>query len=260
MLKIWDASNFRRTLAGLCLIAAPIAMLASEVSLSLVSPKNPLDTGQQLAIIAENPGTWQLAILLGLLAAILFVPAILGMIHLLRGRGVVLGHIGGGLALIGVLGFAGHQALLSAFGEIAKAGTALGLDQGLMVKVTERMEESLIGAIIVLLMWLLGLFFGLILLSVGLYRARFVPIWVAACPALAFVVAFLPFTSDLPKFRQCGIVVCRARRHRPKGVGVVGPGVGEGIPAAPWQGKDWNPPEGAVAYGWSPELRGLPSG
>ena len=207
MLKIWDAANFRRTLAGLCLIAAPLAILASEVSLHLVTPKNPLDTGQQLAIIAENPGTWQLAILLGLLAAILFVPAILGMVHLLRGRGVVLGHIGGGLALIGVLGLAGHQALLSAFGEIAKAGTALGLDQGLMVKVTERMEDSVIGAIIVLLMWLLGLFFGLILLSIGLYRARFVPIWVVACPILALVSAFLPFTSDVPKLISVGFLI-----------------------------------------------------
>ena len=207
MLKIWDADNFRRTVAGLCLIAAPLAMLASEVSLHLVSPENPLDTGRQLAIIAENPGTWQLAVLLGLLAAILFVPAVLGMIHLLRGRGVVLGHIGGGLALIGALGYAGHQALLSAFGEVAKAGPALGLDLGLMVKITERMEDSIVGAIIVLLMWLLGLLLGLILLSVGLYRARFVPIWVVACPTLAFASAFLPVTSDLSKFASVGFLV-----------------------------------------------------
>ncbi|MBA2715278.1 MAG: hypothetical protein H0U55_17230 [Rubrobacteraceae bacterium] len=207
MLKIWEADNFRRTLAGLCLIAAPLAMLASEVSLHLTTPDNPLDTGQQLTIIAENPGIWQLAVLLSLLAAILFVPAVLGMIHLLRGRGVVLGHIGGGLALIGALGLAGHAALLSAFGEISKAGTALGLDPGLMVKITERMEESIIGAIIVLLMWLLGLFFGLILLSIGLYRARFVPIWVVACPVLAFVSAFLPFTSDVQKFVSVGFLV-----------------------------------------------------
>lgn len=207
MLKLNDAENFRRTVAGLCLIAAPLAMLASEVSLHLVTPENPLDTGQQLAIIAENPGTWQIGVLLGLLAAILFVPAILGMIHLVRGRGVVLGHIGGGLALIGVLGYAGHQALLFSYGEMAKAGTALGLDLGLMVKITERMEESIVGAIIVLLMWLLSLFLGLILVSAGLYRARFVPIWVVACPTLAFVSAFLPVTSDLSKFAAVGFLI-----------------------------------------------------
>jgi hypothetical protein len=30
MLKIWDADNFRRTLAGLCLIAAPPSLLFGD--------------------------------------------------------------------------------------------------------------------------------------------------------------------------------------------------------------------------------------
>ena len=35
MLKIWDASNFRRTLTGLCLIGAPLAFMVSEVIYTL---------------------------------------------------------------------------------------------------------------------------------------------------------------------------------------------------------------------------------
>ena len=108
MLEINDANNFRRTLAGLCLIAAPLAFGGSDVI--RLSIEGGVEEGVgQLAAIAASPGLWQVAAILNMIGVILFVPAVLGLMHLLRGRSTVLGHLGGGLALIGVPGLGGPQ-------------------------------------------------------------------------------------------------------------------------------------------------------
>jgi hypothetical protein len=98
MLKIWDAHNFRRTLTGLSLIAAPLVLLVVWVAL----PDLPDDPTAMFAAIAANRKC-TMALLL-ILSSVLFLPAVIGLIHLLRDRGVVLGHLGGGLALLGALG------------------------------------------------------------------------------------------------------------------------------------------------------------
>ena len=109
MLKIWDADNFRRTLAGLCLITAPLALGASDL-IRISVEGDAQGTRDQFDHIAASPGAWQVATILNMLGIVLFVPAVLGLLHLLHHRGVVLGHIGGGLLLIGLLGYAAHNA------------------------------------------------------------------------------------------------------------------------------------------------------
>lgn len=118
MLKVWEADNFRRTLAGLALIAAPLAMMVSEVIYKRSFSQE--SDGQFFAAVAEKSGTWTFARLLGLLAAVLFVPAVVGMVHLTRERGVVLGHVGGALAIVGAMGYACHQMLFVVMGEMAR--------------------------------------------------------------------------------------------------------------------------------------------
>jgi hypothetical protein len=121
MLRINDAVNFRRTLAGLALIAAPVLFGASDV-LRISIPGAAGEGAAKFAAIADNIERWHTATVLNMLGVILFLPAILGLMHLLRARSVVLGHIGGGLALLGVLGWAGHNA--GYFGVFAAAATA----------------------------------------------------------------------------------------------------------------------------------------
>lgn len=83
MLKINDANNFRRTLAGLSMIAAPLALLGMEV----VEPEAPEALGASLATAAAHPASWLAANLLMLGGLLLLVPAILGMMHLTAERG-----------------------------------------------------------------------------------------------------------------------------------------------------------------------------
>jgi hypothetical protein len=186
MLKITDADNFRRTLAGLCLISAPVAGLAATVG----APPAALDIGERLAIVAEHSTRFLAANLLALLTQVLLAPALLGLLHLLKGRGVVLGHIGGGLALAGVFGYVGVLATEFVLLQMAEG------DRQEMIALAERVYGS-VGFGIFLLMFLFGLLLGLIILSVALWRARIAPIWAAACIALASVLDLVASTSTV---------------------------------------------------------------
>lgn len=182
MLKMGGANHFRRTLAGSSLIVAPLVLLAAEA----LDPNTPQgDLGRTLAGIAEHPERLLAANLLNVLAVVLFVPAALGLLHLLRGpgRGTVLGHVGGGLFLLGLLGFMGYSAFNFVLLEMAAAGPV----PAEVFAFGERLGESP-GLGIVLLMWLGGLFLGLPTLAAGLYRAGVVPGWTASLVFLWVVV------------------------------------------------------------------------
>jgi hypothetical protein len=184
MLKIWDANNFRRTLAGLCLIAAPLALGAADL-IRISVEGDAQATRDQFEQVAASPGAWQVATVLNMLGVVLFVPAVLGLLHLLHHRGAVLGHIGGGLLLIGFLGLAAHNA--GYYGMLG-AVSAPGIDQEQMVRFWQA-AGGVPGNIVSLLMFLIGYLFGMVVLGVGLFRARVVPRWTAALVVLSLVVS-----------------------------------------------------------------------
>lgn len=182
MLKVTDADNFRRTLAGLCLILAPLLLLVA-----MLVHGGGGDAGLVRAM-AETPGRVQAGNLLIMLSSVLFVPALAGLLRLVRGRGVALLHIGVGLALVGVIGhavWAGFQIVL------------LGLAQSGVVD-RARMSELISGGppnagfVIVMLAFMIGFFLGLLFLAVGLWRSGAVPRWAAVCLFL------IPFSDLVP--------------------------------------------------------------
>lgn len=186
MLKIWDADNFRRTLAGLCLIAAPLVLLVAL----LVHPGEGGDGFVQT--IADNPGRVEMSNLLIIFSSVLFVPALLGVLRLIRERGVVLAHVGIGLALIGVIG----HAVWAGF-QIVLVGTITGgIDQTQMSEMVEGGPPNA-GFVVVMLMFLVGFFLGLVVLAAGLWRSRAVPWWAALCLIAAAVWDFVPFGSGI---------------------------------------------------------------
>jgi hypothetical protein len=178
MLKIWDAHNFRRTLTGLSLIAAPLVYLVAIVAL----PDLPDDPTAMLAAIAANRERTVVAALLLMLSSVLFLPAFVGLIHLLRDRGVVLGHLGGGLALLGALG---HIAVATHWLVYVQM-TMGGADQTQMVALMNRIEGD--PAWLPITPTLAGIDIGFLLLGIGLWRARVVPRWAAAGIVLAIVL------------------------------------------------------------------------
>lgn len=183
MLKIWDADNFRRTLAGLCCFAAPAVMLATL----LTHPGG----GEEalVATVAAEPGRIQATALMVLLAAILFVPAMIGIAHLVRGRGVVLVHLGVALTIIGAIGhavFAGFQIVLSG-----------AIQSGVAPADLEPMVENVpnAGFVVVLLTFLAGFFPGLLLVAAALWRSRAVPVWAPAGLVALALTDFVPFEA-----------------------------------------------------------------
>jgi hypothetical protein len=197
MLKITDADHFRRMLAGLGMILAPLALGAAEaIRFAVERPWEKTGAGQMdadavrtwSASLAENLGLYQTMTVLNMLAGILFVPAVLGLMHLVRERGVVLCHLGGGLALIGLLGWAGHNV----FAFVQGAALAAFVDErpdaaGMLAGFVERQEAS-IGFLVILCMFMIGFVIGFLLLAIGVYRSRTAPRWAAAALIIGVIV------------------------------------------------------------------------
>jgi hypothetical protein len=170
-----DTANFRRTLAGVCLITQPFINLISVA----ISPRQSVTASEQLAMISAYPTRFLIANLLDLLWLFLLIPAVLGLVHLLRSRSALLGHIGGGFALVGAVGTAAYRGVN--LGQLQVAESGLNQEQ-----VLAAFGQASAGSIVVMLMSALGLFVGYALLAVGLWRTRAAP-----GGASGLIVAFL---------------------------------------------------------------------
>ena len=180
MLKITDANNFRRTAMGLCLIAGPLTALIG----GLVAPwEGTDDTVAWLQVLVENPIRGQIGAVLFYLAYMLIAVSIFGMVHLLRSRAVVLGHIAGALGIWGWVTMPGL--LVSDFYDLSLA-ESLGTEQG--ATIVDRTDEY-VGSAIVGIPVLLGMV-GLLLLAVALWRAGFAPAWVPLVLVIGFAAGF----------------------------------------------------------------------
>lgn len=174
-----NPSTFRRTVAGVCLILGPLLLLIAGV----VTPSDGTDgAGAYMKSVAADPGAHEWGTVAFVLAFALLVPGLVGAVHLLRHRAVVLGHVFGSLAIIGVVMFTALAA--TTFYDIAIA-TSLPLDEA--TKVNEAVED-VSGAGIVLIPALLGTFVGLIGMSIALWRGGWTPAWVAVAGALGMLL------------------------------------------------------------------------
>jgi hypothetical protein len=163
--RLSDARGFRRITAGLCLIAGPLLLVAA----TLVAPEGSEETEEYLARLAAESDRATISTALSFAGFLLLVPGVFGIIHLLRHRAVALAHVGGVLAVIGVVSFAALTA--TGFYDIELAerpARALG------VEILDEVEEG-VGVFVVLIPALVGTSLGLLLLSIALWRAEVVP-------------------------------------------------------------------------------------
>jgi hypothetical protein len=177
MLKVSDAHQFRKAMAGASMVIAPVLLLVA----TLIHPGRRAGDAAQFALVFGHSGRWLVAIIIGLVALLFSVPAILGLMHMLRERKVVYGHIGGGLALVGTLAVSGLLALQLAVYEIATGAFAQG--QALL-HVFSTNAATFVP--FYLLSLLVGI--GFCVLAYGLYQARAVDWWEAATVACAAVL------------------------------------------------------------------------
>lgn len=177
-MRISDAHHFRKTVAGLCMVFAPLLLLAGAI----VHPEMKTDEGAQLAVIADNLDQWFVAHLLILMAVALTVPVVLGLMHMLREREVAYGHLGGGLAMIGLLAITGIVAIEFVGWQAAVADA----DRAQMTALFERLTDTT-GVVLPFFVMSFGFALGMVMLAIGLYRARAVQSWMAAFVAIGAV-------------------------------------------------------------------------
>ncbi|MQB00406.1 MAG: hypothetical protein GEU78_08965 [Actinobacteria bacterium] len=173
------SSLFGPTVVGVALVIQPVAGLIEH----LLDPKSGTVVADHIAAMASNPDGRLASILVGLLATVLFVPIALGLAHLVRSGAPRLGLVGGGLALIGVVGYSAMHGADIAFLEMVKQDVG----QTAAVHIIEGFEASAGGAS-VLALFLVGMFLGTLLLALALWRTRSAPRLAAALIAVFLVV------------------------------------------------------------------------
>jgi len=180
-----NASKFRRTTAGLCLILAPLLLLISN----LLQTRASVSTEALLGAITERAVANEISFAFAVYGFTLMVPAVIGIVHLLRHRSIALGHVGGTFLIVGMVSFAfvaGTESIL----YIAGADPTVNRDA--VIALNERIGASIVYNIINLTE-VFGYFLGTILLAIALFRAKVVsplfPILLAAGIIARFTLA-----------------------------------------------------------------------
>jgi hypothetical protein len=188
-----------RVTGGFALIAAPITLVASE----LLYVSGPDDPARGLAVIAAHQSSWRAANLLGLLAAALFIPAIVALASLPgRGRGRRWAVAGAVLGAVGIVGYAAHTGTFIVIGQMAKQSG----DRDAMAGLFYSLEGNAAFGV-VLGLFLVGLYLGLVLLMVGAWRAGRVPLWSVLCVVTAVVLASVPIVDGGEYVAEALVVV-----------------------------------------------------
>jgi hypothetical protein len=178
--------HFSKIAVGICLIGAPLLTLVSTV----VSPALKSDEAAQVAVIAAHPARYYAFALFTFAGIAMMIPAILGLTHLTRDRAPGWGNWGGSLALLGAIIAAGDAATQWLIWQMGAAGA----DQAQMAALLKR-YDSAVGSSLPFSIGGLAILVGVVLLGIGLYRARAVPAWTAAGFVLGIVLNLVGFTA-----------------------------------------------------------------
>jgi hypothetical protein len=143
---------------------------------------------------------WYAASLLGLVSIVLAIPAILGFMHMLREREVALGHVGGGLAMLGALAIVGNTAIMMVVWQMAASNSPE------MTGLFTRIMDSA-GVFVPFFVGTFGLGLGFVALAAGLWRAHVVAPWMAGCLAVGAVLLTVGFPAASLTLATIGAVL-----------------------------------------------------
>jgi hypothetical protein len=179
-----DSHHLRKTIAGACMVFAPALFLVAFV----VSPKLETSAGKQLSVATSHVDRYYIANLIAMVGLILVVPAVLGLMHMIRERRPAYGAVGGGLTMIGVLCSLVGVGAAFVIWEMARHGGDTASNHAV---VRALLHDA--GAVIPLsILGMVGAV-GAVILGAGLYLARVVDWWMAlffAAGVVCITVAF----------------------------------------------------------------------
>jgi hypothetical protein len=171
-----NPDRFRRIVAGLSLILFPLALVAEEFV-----DDGAQNSAQLYDVVATNPNSLIVQALLLIVSSVFLIPATVGIVHLVRRRGVTFVHVGAFFAILGALGhvaIATHNLLITGVSVSAKAE---------MVAFLDFVEEGG-GAIGIVFPLVMSFGAGMVLLAIGAFRARLAPAWALGAVVAAVVI------------------------------------------------------------------------
>jgi hypothetical protein len=178
-----DSRSFARKLVAFSLIVTPLLLLIGV----LIGPDFSDDASERLGEIADDKGTTATSAILFLLAPLLFIPGMVGLIHLLRGPRLTLGQIAAGALLLGALA---TVAFYGAGVTEYVAATEDGFDRSEVARMLDESDES--GLVIpIIVIFFLGLVLGGVVLGIVLWRRGVVPVWAGLALSVSAVVGFV---------------------------------------------------------------------
>jgi hypothetical protein len=186
MSNVSDHRGFTRKALGSCLILAPLFLLLSAV----VMPAIKSDETAQLDVIARHPDRYYLFTVFILVGGMLLVPALLGLMYMVRERATTLAHVGGTLSVLGALIAVGDATSQLVIWQMASPRA----DRAQMAELLKRFDDTA-GSSVVFGVGGLAVLVGVVVLAIALHRSRAVPAWTAVLLAGATVLNLVGFAS-----------------------------------------------------------------
>jgi len=175
-----NPATFRRSSAAIGLVATAVLAAVSTV----LAPPFPGDFEELLAEIEAAGSSAAISAMAFTLAQLPFIAGVLGIGHLIRDRSPVLSNLGTALAVIGAFGH-------SVFGGLSMVQLAMASDEANRSVHAETLTQVESGPMVAFMaMGLIGTVLGILLLAIGLWRARVAPRWVAPVLGAFLVVEF----------------------------------------------------------------------
>lgn len=167
------AHRTHKWIAGAGMVLAPLFLLISGI----IQPTLKSNELEQLLVIRANLNDWYASQAFALAALAAAVPAVLGLMHMLRERQWATGAVGGGLALLGIVFSAGTVALSLVQWEMMRFGLPVPITAAVVHDL-----KSTAGMQIPFIVLPFAFALGMAILAVGLGVSR------ATNPVVAFLV------------------------------------------------------------------------
>lgn len=161
--------------------------LASFVATTIIQWVLQADSPTPADAVHGHPVAWVAASILAVLGPLVWAIGVAVVTAQVRERGWVLTTIGGLVTTVGMIAGVGHLALyFGLFGDLAMSG----IDDDAMQAVAGADDGSVVSTVL-LVMFLIGFSLGPIVLTVGLRRARRIPVWIPVAAIVAAVANFV---------------------------------------------------------------------
>jgi hypothetical protein len=182
-----DSHHLRKTVAGACMVLAPLMFVVAFV----ISPKLETDAGPALNVAASHLDRFYAANLIATIGLVLVVPAVLGLMHMLRERRPAYSAVGGSVTMLGIMGALVGQGVAFVIWQMAKDGVQpadVSALHGVLNDAGAFIPTYGVGFLAAV---------GSLILGAGLYRAGVVDWWMALFFAAGVVCINVAFPAGI---------------------------------------------------------------